>query len=89
MVGRAPFGRGDGSEDSDGTTIINAPIVPVNVDLRDHNGNPRFINGHPLVSDADCSSCSRGRRCGGLPPFLRLPAIAVPFSHRRRQLHAD
>jgi hypothetical protein len=33
-----------------GTTTINAPIVPVIMDLRDSAGNPRFVNGHPLVS---------------------------------------
>src|SRR5215469_14001223 len=34
-----------------GTTNINAPVTPVSVDLRDSNGNPRFVNGHPLISD--------------------------------------
>ena len=34
------------------TTIINAPIQPVNVELDDANGNPRFINGHQLISTA-------------------------------------
>lgn len=34
------------------TTLINAPIRPVNVELDDKNGNPRSINGNPLVSDA-------------------------------------
>ncbi|HEX4235267.1 MAG TPA: hypothetical protein VH041_13300 [Caldimonas sp.] len=33
-----------------GTTFINAPIVPVIVDLRNADGSPRFVNGHPLVS---------------------------------------
>jgi hypothetical protein len=35
-----------------GTTIINAPITPVNIELDDKNGNLRFVNGHPLISDA-------------------------------------
>jgi len=35
-----------------GTTLINAPIQPVNVALDDKDGHPRFINGNPLVSDA-------------------------------------
>ena len=35
-----------------GTTTLDAPVIPVSIDLRDENGNPRFINGHPLVSDA-------------------------------------
>jgi hypothetical protein len=48
MVGRAPFGRND----SDRTTLIDAPIVPVIMDLRNFDGSPRFTaDGHPLVSD--------------------------------------
>ena len=35
-----------------GTTTINAPVIPVSIDLRDENGNPRFIGGQPLISDA-------------------------------------
>jgi hypothetical protein len=34
-----------------GTTTINAPIVPVIMDLRNFDGSPRFVNGQPLVSD--------------------------------------
>jgi hypothetical protein len=34
-----------------GTTTLNAPIVPVVIDLRDTDGLPRFENGKPLVSD--------------------------------------
>ena len=34
-----------------GTTLINAPVVPVSVELRDAAGNPRSVNGHPLFSD--------------------------------------
>ena len=34
-----------------GTTNINAPIVPVIVDLRAADGTPRFVGGKPLVSD--------------------------------------
>ena len=36
-----------------GTTVINAPLQPVNVELDDKDGNPRFINGHQLISDAE------------------------------------
>src|SRR5215471_5527247 len=32
------------------TTLINAPIQPVNVELDDVNGNVRVVNGHPLIS---------------------------------------
>jgi hypothetical protein len=35
-----------------GTTTLDAPVIPVSIDLRDENGNPRIINGHPLFSDA-------------------------------------
>ena len=33
-----------------GATWINAPVIPVSVELHDANGKPRVINGHPLVS---------------------------------------
>ena len=57
MVGRSPFDRGDdGHGDRDdhdrdgrgGTTAIGAPIVPVNLDLRNVDGTPRFVNGQRL-----------------------------------------
>lgn len=35
-----------------GTTTINAPVVPVSVDLRNFDGSPRFVNGQRLYSDA-------------------------------------
>jgi hypothetical protein len=35
-----------------GTTLINAPIQPVNVELDDAAGNLRIIGGHPLISPA-------------------------------------
>lgn len=35
-----------------GTTSINAPIIPVIMDLRNFDGSPRFVGGHPLVYDA-------------------------------------
>jgi len=34
-----------------GTTTINAPIVPVIVDLRNADGSPRFVGGQRLISD--------------------------------------
>jgi hypothetical protein len=36
-----------------GTTTLNAPIVPVTLDLRNFDGSPRFVNGHPLISRPD------------------------------------
>ena len=49
MVGNAPFGQEDSSE---GTTWINAPVIPVNLDLRNFDGSPRFVGGQRLYSDA-------------------------------------
>jgi len=54
MIGRSPFTSDEGGDD-DGrrrTTFIGAPIVPVNIDLRNADGSPRFLNGHRLISDA-------------------------------------
>jgi hypothetical protein len=39
MVGRPPFGKSA----SEHTTTINAPIVPVNIDLRNADGSPRYF----------------------------------------------
>ena len=33
-----------------GTTVISAPLQPVNVELDDANGNLRFVGGQPLIS---------------------------------------
>jgi len=35
-----------------GTTTVNAPIIPVNVDLRNADGTPRYVNGQRLYYDA-------------------------------------
>jgi hypothetical protein len=35
-----------------GTTLINAPVQPVSIELDDKNGNLRIVGGHPLISDA-------------------------------------
>jgi hypothetical protein len=43
MVGNPP--------EKGGLTTLDAPIVPVEVDLLDDNGEVRVIDGHPLVSD--------------------------------------
>lgn len=39
MVGRAPFGQ----DSSERTTVINTPIIPVILDLRNSDGSPRFF----------------------------------------------
>jgi hypothetical protein len=36
-----------------GTTTLDAPIVPVTLDLRNADGTPRFVNGQPLISHPD------------------------------------
>jgi hypothetical protein len=45
MVGNPP--------NNHGTTNINAPIVPIIMDLRNFDGSPRFVNGKPLVYSAE------------------------------------
>jgi hypothetical protein len=49
MAGNSPFTQNDGSG---GTTTIGAPVVPVNLDLRNADGSPRFVNGQRLYVDA-------------------------------------
>jgi hypothetical protein len=44
MVGNPP--------NNHGTTTYNAPIVPIIMDLRNADGSPRFVGGHPLISSA-------------------------------------
>jgi hypothetical protein len=43
MIGNPP--------EQGGLTTVDAPIIPVEVDLLDDNGAVRVINGHPLVYD--------------------------------------
>ncbi|HEY5211509.1 MAG TPA: hypothetical protein VIJ38_00640 [Acidobacteriaceae bacterium] len=47
MVGSSPLAKGgDSDEDSRGnTTRINAPVIAVNIDLRNYDGTPRYLNG--------------------------------------------
>jgi hypothetical protein len=54
MLGNSPFAKGDdGNEDSRGrTTSMNAPVIAVNLDLRNFDGTPRYLNGHRLYLDA-------------------------------------
>jgi hypothetical protein len=49
-----------------GTTRINAPTVPVIMDLRNEDGTPRFVNGQPLVSSPDAF----------IAPILNSPVFA-------------
>jgi hypothetical protein len=52
MVGHAPFGQGNDDDWRGETTWIGAPVVPVNLDLRNFDGSPRFVGGKRLFSDA-------------------------------------
>ena len=55
MVGRSPQVRhqGDDEDDFEGsTTTIGAPVIPVNLDLRDYDGSPRYVKGQRLYVDA-------------------------------------
>ncbi len=54
MLGNSPFATdGDSHEDGRGrTTSLNAPVIPVNLDLRNYDGTPRYVNGHRLYMDA-------------------------------------
>jgi hypothetical protein len=63
MVGNSPFapGNGNGGPGNGGpgnggpngeSANINAPLVAVNLDLRNADGSPRFVGGHRLYSDA-------------------------------------
>jgi hypothetical protein len=42
----------NGHEGHDRITRINAPIIPVTLDLRDENGAPRFVDGQRMISSA-------------------------------------
>jgi len=50
-----------------GTTFINAPIVPVVVDMRNADGSPRFVGGTRLISDP--------------APFVQLVVDSPVFSN--------
>ena len=54
MVGHSPLQSSDGSDDdwNGRTTKIGAPLIAVNVDLRNADGSPRFVNGMRLFQDA-------------------------------------
>lgn len=59
MVGNSPFDKSvdeDDSRDRDNpggkTTTIEGPVIPVNIDLRNYDGSPRFVNGVRLYLDA-------------------------------------
>ena len=59
MVGNPP--------EHGGTTILNAPVVPVIIDLRNADGSPRFVNGVRLISMPDAF----------VQPFMNGPVFGV------------
>jgi hypothetical protein len=59
MVGNPP--------ESGGTTKINAPIVPVSLDLRNADGSPRYVDGHRLLYD--------------VTPFVQLAVSSPVFQN--------
>lgn len=60
MVGNSPFtqgnqGQGNGGQGNDPngeSAVIGAPVVPVNLDLRNADGTVRYVAGKRLYSDA-------------------------------------
>ena len=52
MVGNSPLSSGDDNNSRGQSTHINAPVIPVNLDLRNYDGSPRFLNGVRLYLDA-------------------------------------
>jgi hypothetical protein len=54
MVGHSPLQSSDGSDDNwvGKRTTIGAPVIAVNVDLRNADGTPRFVNGQRLFQSA-------------------------------------
>jgi len=73
MVGNSPFARNDKWGDDDdwqgATTKIGAPIIPVNIDLRNADGSPRFVGGQRLYMDATQY----------VAPVLKSPAFAKTY----------
>jgi hypothetical protein len=52
MVGNAPFAQSNNGDRQGETTWIGAPVIPVNLDLRNFDGSPRYVGGKRLFSDA-------------------------------------
>lgn len=59
-----------------GTTVLNAPIVPVSLDLRDKNGNPRFVVVNP---DGSVSNCANSTDPGCKPLVSDVTPFIQPF----------
>lgn len=68
MVGNSPT--------KGGTTVFNAPIVPVSLDLRDANNNPRFVKLNP---DGSVSNCANSTDAGCKPLVSDVTPFIQPF----------
>jgi hypothetical protein len=64
MVGNPP--------DQGGTTVINAPVIPVTVDMRNPDGSPAFVT----TTTQNCSTCTPAQ----LGQNIRLISRPDPFS---------
>jgi hypothetical protein len=56
LVGKSPFkanSRGDSENNDQKTAVINAPIIPINVELLDYDGSVRIYNGQRLVMNGE------------------------------------
>src|ERR1700730_1252918 len=72
MVGHSPFAKGGDhgeGESEGGTTNIGAPVIPVNIDMRNFDGSPRFVGGQRLYMDATQF----------VAPVLKSPVFAKTF----------
>jgi hypothetical protein len=55
MAGNSPYATSNSGSDpyfQGTTTRIDAPVIPVNLDLRNYDGSPRYVNGQRLYLDA-------------------------------------
>jgi hypothetical protein len=75
MVGNSPT--------QGGTTTFNAPIIPVNIDLRNFDGSPRYVTDDGSDPIANCTNAATpGPHCHRLfydvTPFI-APYVASPI----------
>ena len=73
MVGNPP--------NQGGTTVINAPVVPVSLDLRNYDGSPRYVkvvNGKVTTCSQNANGCQRlySDVTPFVAPFMNGPVFA-------------
>ena len=71
MVGHSPLAKNDDSDQNwnGQTTTIGAPVVAVNIDMRNADGTPRFVNGQRLFLSAN----------NYVTPVLKSPVFSNTF----------